>query len=335
MSKNARKEPAVEEYVNGVLCGNITLLSRAITLAESSLSKHQNLAQKIIEKCLSYTGNSIRIGITGSPGSGKSSFIESLGIHLAENKNRKIAVLAIDPSSELTAGSILADKVRMDTLSSHKNAYIRPTPSSGTLGGVAEKTRETILLCEAAGYEVIIIETVGVGQSEIKAHSMVDFFLLLQLAGAGDEIQGIKRGIVEMADLIAITKADGENRKNSELAKSEFENALSLFPPPESGWKPKVVTCSSKENKGIREIWDIIEQYVEMTYKNGFFSNKRKKQAKFWMHESVANRLKADFYENHKVKENIKNMEIMVMNADISPKAAADKLLKIYFDDLK
>lgn len=320
-----------KKYIDGILRGNITVLSKAITLVESTLPKHNELSQKIIDKCLPHTGNSIRIGVTGAPGAGKSSFIESFGNHLIKNEKKKVAVLAIDPSSEVTSGSILADKVRMETLSANKNAYIRPTPSSGSLGGVARKTRETVLLCEAAGFNIVIIETVGVGQSEIKVHSMVDFFLLLQLAGAGDEIQGIKRGIMEMADAIAITKADGRNKKNAVLAKKEFENALSLFPSTNSGWKPPVLTCSSLENNGIKKIWEVITEYKKFTKKNNYFNNRRKNQAKFWMHETANEMIKNKFYQNDEIKKKILEFEKMVINEEISSTAAANKLLEIYY----
>ncbi len=230
---------------------------RLLRLIESSLPEHYDKAQTIIEKCLPFSGNSVRIGITGVPGAGKSTFIETFGLH-AVNAGKKVAVLAIDPSSEHTKGSILGDKTRMEKLSIHPNAFIRPSPSAGTLGGVARKTRETIILCEAAGFDTILVETVGVGQSETAVHSMVDFFLLLMLAGAGDELQGIKRGIMEMADTIAITKADGNNIISAENAKSAFQNALNLFPVQQSGWKPRVLTCSALQNTGISEIWDLI-----------------------------------------------------------------------------
>ncbi len=325
-----KKKLKAKEYVDGILDGNITILSQAITLVESTLPKHSEIAQKIVNSCLPQTGNSIRIAITGAPGAGKSTFIESFGSHLVNKEKKKLAVLTIDPTSEITKGSILADKVRMETLSSHKNAYIRPTPSSGSLGGVARKTRETILLCEAAGFDVIIVETVGVGQSEIKVHSMVDFFLLLQLAGAGDEMQGIKRGIMEMADAIAITKADGKNKKNASLAKKEFENALSLFPSNDLGWKPRVSTCSSMENIGIKEIWKTISDYKKLAKNKNYFIKKRKQQAKFWMHETVKDILETSFYKNEEIKKNIVKLEEKVMKGKTSSTVAANKLLKIY-----
>ncbi len=257
--KKSRKLHSVEEYVNGILNGDITLLSKAVTLVESSNAKHQQIAQEIIARCLPHSGNSIRVGITGVPGVGKSTFIEALGKHITGSFG-KLAVLAIDPSSERSKGSILGDKTRMEELSGDKNAYIRPSPSAGSLGGVARKTRETIVLCEAAGFNHIFIETVGVGQSETVVHSMTDFFLLLKLAGAGDELQGIKRGIMEMADVIAINKADGNNIENAKKAMIQFNNAIHLFPKKESQWNPKVLTCSATKNLGITEIWDEIEE---------------------------------------------------------------------------
>ncbi len=265
---------SADEYIKGILAGNRTLLSKAITLVESSLPKHQEIAQQIIEQCIQYAGKSIRLGITGVPGVGKSTFIESLGIYLT-GQGHQLAVLAIDPSSEKTKGSILGDKTRMEKLSVDKNAFIRPSPSAGSLGGVARKTKEIIILCEAAGFDTIIVETVGVGQSETAVHSMVDFFLLLMLAGAGDELQGIKRGIMEMADALVINKADGDNVKKAKLAQLEYKNALHLFPPSESGWIPTVNTCSSLNNKGIEEVWKVIERLSGINQKQWLFSEKK------------------------------------------------------------
>ena len=255
--RRKRKKYSIDEFVAGILAGNRTILSQAITLVESSLPDHYEAAQAIIEKCLPYSSKSVRIGITGVPGAGKSTFIETFGIHIT-GEGRKLAVLTIDPSSEQTKGSILGDKTRMEMLSVHPNAYIRPSPTTGTLGGVARKTRETIILCEAAGFDTILVETVGVGQSETSVHSMVDFFLLLMLAGAGDELQGIKRGIMEMADLITITKADGANKLVAENARVLYQNALHFFPKKASGWEPHVHTCSAHMNTGIKEVWEII-----------------------------------------------------------------------------
>ena len=324
-----RKQLSVEEYVTGILQQNRTILSQAITLIESSLPKHQEIAQKIIEACLPHTKESIRIGITGVPGVGKSSFIESMGMHVISSSN-KLAVLAIDPSSERSGGSILGDKTRMEQLSAHPNAFIRPSPSSGSLGGVARKTRETIYLCEAAGFDVIFIETVGVGQSEIAVHSMVDFFLLLMLSGAGDELQGIKRGIMEMADVIAITKADGSNVDKALRAKSEYQSALHLFPSTDSGWNPKVQTCSAHSNIGIAELWNTIDEYISLTKKNGFFVSNRIRQSSYWMHQTIQEGIKNHFYENEIIKDKIKLIENEVLTGKISSFEAAQTLLNQY-----
>jgi LAO/AO transport system kinase len=289
----------VHTYVEGIREGSRSLLSQAITLVESSLPKHQSVAQEIIEQCLPFTGNSIRIGITGVPGVGKSTFIEALG-KLVTGKGHQLAVLAIDPSSERTKGSILGDKTRMEDLANDKNAFIRPSPSAGSLGGVARKTKEIIVLCEAAGFDVIFVETVGVGQSETAVHSMVDFFLLLMLAGAGDELQGIKRGIMEMADAIVINKADGDNLTRAQLAMRQYQNALHLFPPAGSGWEPAVRTCSSVSKAGIEDIWDIIERYKTFTKETGYFFRNRKEQELRILLETIRENLKDDFF-NHPV----------------------------------
>ncbi len=318
-----------EEYVEGILAGNITLLSRAVTLVESSKSGHQQLAQEIIVRCLPFSGKSLRIGITGVPGVGKSTFIEALGTYIT-GRGGKLAVLAIDPSSERSKGSILGDKTRMEELAGNKNAYIRPSPSAGTLGGVARKTRETIVLCEAAGFDHVFIETVGVGQSETAVHSMADFFLLLMLAGAGDELQGIKRGIMEMADLLAINKADGSNFEKAQIAKSQYRNALHLFPKKDSGWEPRVLTCSALNNNGIHEIWDKIETYKKLTVTNGFFHKKRNEQSIFWMHETIQEQMKRAFYGHPEISRKLKEFEMLVMNNEISSFVAAGKLLDIY-----
>lgn len=330
--RNKRKPLSLEEYVSGIIGGNRTILGQAITLIESSLPEHNELAQQIIERCLPYTGKSVRIGITGVPGVGKSTFIEAIGGQITA-LGHKLAVLAIDPSSERSKGSILGDKTRMETLCADPNAFIRPSPSAGSLGGVARKTRESIILCEAAGFDVIFIETVGVGQSETAVHSMVDFFLLLMLAGAGDELQGIKRGIMEMADLIAITKADGSNALKAKSAKIEYQSALMLFPATESGWVPKVETCSSMDKSGIMAVWDHVESYVAMAQKNNFFYQRRKEQAKYWMLEAINNRLMRNFYGNESVRSNLEMFEEMVLNDQISSFAAAKKLLNIYYEN--
>ena len=320
---------SADEYVNGILKGDMPLLSKAVTLVESSKPAHNELAQKIVEKCLPYSGKSIRVGITGVPGVGKSTFIESLGKYIT-SRHEKLAVLAVDPSSERTKGSILGDKTRMEDLAADPLAYIRPSPAAGSLGGVARKTRETIVLCEAAGFSTIFIETVGVGQSETAVHSMTDFFLLLMLAGAGDELQGIKRGIMEMADAIAINKADGNNIEKAELAKMQYLNALHLYPVKESGWNPGVFTCSSLKNQGINEIWGAIEQYYSMTKTNGFLAKRRNEQAKYWMYETINEQLKNRFYNSPELKKILTKYESKVLNAEMSSYVAAGKLLELY-----
>lgn len=328
--KKRKQKISIDEYVEGILSGNRTILSQSITLIESSLPAHKEIAEKLIERCLPYASKSIRIGITGVPGVGKSTFIEALGMDLIR-KNRKLAVLAIDPSSELSKGSILGDKTRMERLSTEPNAYIRPSPSAGSLGGVARKTRETIILCEAAGFDTIFVETVGVGQSETAVHSMVDFFLLLMLAGAGDELQGIKRGIMEMADAIAITKADKSNIQKAELARVEYQNAIHLFPPNESGWTSKVLTCSAKTDTGIEEIWHTIEEYYTFTKKNNYFENRRKIQSKYWMYQTIEESLKENFYNQPHLAHKLSQFEKDVLDEKISSFTAAKILLAEYY----
>ena len=328
-TKLKRPEYNSSEFVEGILSGDIAMLSQAVTLVESSLPEHQLIAQEVIEKCLPYAGNSIRLGITGVPGAGKSTFIEVLGMLL--HGGHKLAVLAIDPSSERSKGSILGDKTRMEELSVAKNAFIRPSPAAGSLGGVARKTRESIILCEAAGFDTIFVETVGVGQSEISVHSMVDFFLLIQLAGAGDELQGIKRGIMEMADGIAINKCDGTNVDKAIVAKSLYQNALHLFPPHESEWPPEAITCSSIENNGIYEVWNMVERYVEFVKANGYFELKRNAQSKYWMYETINAQLKANFYENTEIQNLLADSETKVLSHELSSFIAAKNLLDKYF----
>jgi len=320
----------VTAYVEGILSGNRTLLSKAITLVESSLSKHQTIAQEIITACLPYAGNSVRVGITGVPGVGKSTFIESLGKYLTSIEH-KVAVLAIDPSSRRSKGSILGDKTRMEDLANDPNAFIRPSASAGSLGGVAQKTRETIILCEAAGFDCIFVETVGVGQSETAVHSMVDFFLLLMLAGAGDELQGIKRGIMEMADAIVINKADGSNKNKAELAQREYKNALHLFPATASGWEVPVETCSAIENRGIDKVWGIVERYRKsMTEESDFFAHKRKEQTVQTMYDSINRQLNSGFYNDKSVKNAIEKTEKDVLSGKLSAYQAAGNLLDIF-----
>ena len=295
------KQPSASEFISEIKKGNITFLSKAITLVESTNPKHKEKASRIINACLPFSGNSIRIGITGVPGVGKSTFIESLGNFLLK-KDKKIAVLAIDPSSSVNNGSILGDKTRMEELVKQENVFIRPSASGDSLGGVARKTRETIILCEAAGFDTIFIETVGVGQSETVVHSMVDFFLLLKLAGAGDELQGIKRGIIEMADAIVINKADNDNQQAAKLAKGAFTKALHLYPLREDKWLPKVTTCSALQHKGIDSVWKIIEDYFKLIKNNNQFEIKRAKQNEFWLLETINQQLLDQFYQNNSIK---------------------------------
>lgn len=321
------------DYVEGIRKGDVSILGRAVTLVESTADRHQALAQEVIEKCLPYTGHSRRIGITGVPGAGKSTSIDAFGMHVL-GQGHKLAVLAIDPSSERTQGSILGDKTRMERLSQQKNAFIRPSPSAGSLGGVARKTRETIVLCEAAGYDTVFVETVGVGQSETAVHSMVDYFLLIQLAGTGDELQGIKRGIMEMADGIVINKADGDNIKRAELAAGQFRSALHLFPPTPSGWVPEVLTYSGYFELGIDKVWDMIDRYFKFTRDNGYFDRQRNEQAKYWMVESINEQLKANFYRCPEIRALLEQKELKVLNNEQSSFTAAQEVLKFYFDSL-
>jgi LAO/AO transport system kinase len=329
--RKTRRKYSADEFVSGILSGNMTMLSQAITLVESSLAVHYETAQEIIEKCLPYSSRSMRIGITGVPGAGKSTFIEAFGLYIT-GQGHKLAVLTIDPSSEQTKGSILGDKTRMEVLSTRPDAFIRPSPTAGTLGGVARKTRETIILCEAAGFDTILVETVGVGQSETEVHSMVDFFLLLMLAGAGDELQGIKRGIMEMADLIAITKADGANIFAADNTCIAFQNALHLFPKKASGWIPKVCTCSARANTGISEIWTIISDYMLFTKNSGYFESFRKEQAVIRMHNTILDNLKNSFYSHSDVKIMMDSIERQLHDGTITSYKAALKLLEKYFE---
>ncbi len=325
-----KRVPDTAELIDGILKGNITLLSRAITLIESTNPAHEVQASKVVNACLAHAGKSVRIGVTGVPGVGKSTFIEAFGKHLT-HCGHKVAVLAVDPSSTLSHGSILGDKTRMEELVKDPNAYIRPSASGETLGGVARKTRETITLCEAAGFDYIIIETVGVGQSETAVHSMVDFFLLLKISGAGDELQGIKRGIMEMADAIAINKADGDNLKKARLAKTEFNRALHLFPPKPSGWTPTAVTCSAITREGIAELYELIGKYFLQTKENGYFDVRRSEQNHYWLAETIDNSLKSAFYQDKLVIEKMDELQNEVTLGHLSPFTAAQQLLALYF----
>ena len=323
-------QPSSKELIDGILAGTISALSRAITLVESTNASHLAKANEVINACLPHANKSVRIGITGVPGVGKSTFIEAFGKYLT-GLGKKVAVLAVDPSSTISHGSILGDKTRMEELVKDANAYIRPSASGETLGGVARKTRETITLCEAAGFDTILIETVGVGQSETAVHSMVDFFLLLKISGAGDELQGIKRGIMEMADAIVINKADGDNIKKAQFAKMEFKRALHLFPAKKSGWTPTTSTCSSITHEGISEVWDTIENFISLTKDNNYFFEKRKEQNQYWMLETINEQLRLDFYNHPEITALLEKTKKAVQNDEISPFAAAQLLLGNYF----
>ncbi|MEQ9413695.1 MAG: methylmalonyl Co-A mutase-associated GTPase MeaB [Cyclobacteriaceae bacterium] len=318
-----------DAYAKGILNHDRVLLSRAITLVESRLSSDQLLSEELIQKILPHSGQSIRIGITGIPGVGKSTFIEAFGKHLT-SIGKKLAVLAIDPSSQRTKGSILGDKTRMDELSRDDNAFIRPTSAASTLGGVAQNTREAILLCEAAGFDVIIIETVGVGQSEIAVRSMVDFFLLLLIGGAGDELQGIKKGIMEMADGVVITKADGDLKKQANQAKADYQHALHLFPPTESGWTPKVLVSSAVEKTGLKETWEMIEDYKTFATANGFLALQRTTQNKNWFHSSIEQRVKEEIMKHKILIKKINQAELQIERGTISPGAASREIVESF-----
>ena len=330
ISQSRKQQPNANELIAKILKKDKVALSRAITLIESTNQDHLIKANEIINGCLPYANKSLRIGITGVPGVGKSTFIEAFGKHLT-SLGKKVAVLAIDPSSTISHGSILGDKTRMEELVKDENAYIRPSASGETLGGVARKTRETIILCEAAGFDTIIIETVGVGQSETAVHSMVDFFLLLKISGAGDELQGIKRGIMEMADAVFINKADGDNINKAKLAKAEFNRALHLFPAKKSGGIPTASTCSAITREGIDSVWETISNYFELVQSNHYFEEKRKEQNQYWMMETINEQLKNNFYNHAEIIKLLEENKKAVANNEISPFAAAQILLKKYF----
>lgn len=330
-----RHEYTVDEMVEGILKGDVTILSQAVTLVESINPDHYAKAQEVINKCLPYSGKSVRIGISGVPGAGKSTSIDQFGCHVLDRTGGKLAVLAIDPSSERSKGSILGDKTRMEKLTQRDEAFIRPSPTAGSLGGVARKTRETIILCEAAGYDKIFVETVGVGQSETACHSMVDFFLLIQLSGQGDELQGIKRGIMEISDGIAINKCDGNNVDKCQMAATSLRNALHFFPMPASGWTPKVLCYSGFFGNGIKEVWDMIFQYIDFVKANGYFDIRRNEQAKYWMYESINEQLRNSFYNNDIIQERMSKSEERVLRGEMTSFTAAQILLDTYFDDLK
>ena len=335
LKRKKRKELSVDEMVEGIRRGDVTILSQAVTLVESINPDHQRRAQEVIEKCLPYSGNSVRVGISGVPGAGKSTSIGAFGRHVLKEKGGKLAVLAIDPSSERSKGSILGDKTRMEKLAQHPDSFIRPSPTAGSLGGVARKTRETVVRCEAAGFDKIFVETVGVGQSETACHSMVDFFLLIQLAGTGDELQGIKRGIMEISDGIVINKCDGDNVDRCHMAATNFRNALHFFPMPESGWLPKVLCYSGFYGTGIKEIWDMIYEYIAFVKDNGYFDYRRNEQSKYWMYESINEHLRLNFYNNPLIQQQLKEAERTVLAGQKTSFAAAQQLLDTYFDELR
>ena len=319
---------AIEAGVSGLLKGDRRALAKTITLIESSLPAHQEAAQAILEKLLPYTGKAVRLGITGVPGVGKSSFIETLGVALVE-KDLRVAVLAVDPSSVRSGGSILADKTRMERLSTDDRAFIRPSPSGGTLGGVARKTRETMLVCEAAGFDVVIVETVGIGQSETTVASMVDFFLVLLLAGAGDELQGIKKGFLELADALAINKADGDNVERAKLARKEYETALHLLRPASPNWTPPVTMCSAKARTGIGEIWEIVLKHRDTMTASGELAERRRSQSLAWMWSLLEEGLKERFHRHPEVQRILPQLLRQVENGKVPPPAAADQLLAV------
>jgi LAO/AO transport system kinase len=318
-----------QEYINGILKGDRVLLSRAITMIESNLETDKLIAKEIVQAILPKSGNSFRIGITGVPGVGKSTFIEVFGLHLIK-QGYKVAILSIDPSSQRSKGSILGDKTRMEELANMEEAYIRPSASGDTLGGVANKTGETMLLCEAAGYDIILIETVGVGQSETAVHGMTDFFLLLMLAGAGDELQGIKKGIMEMADMVVINKADGDNIRKSQIAKSQYQNALHIFPQSESGWSPVVSTASAIKNIGIDKVWEEISAYKKLVFDNGYFHQNRNLQQVQWMYNNINEELKRLFYGSKDIANQLSMLEKDIISAKISPVKAAQKIIEAF-----
>ena len=323
-----QKRLSANEYIKGVLAGDRGILSRAITLIESQLDQDKRLAQEVLEKTLPFSGKAIRIGITGVPGVGKSTFIEAFGKNIT-NQNKKIAVLAIDPTSQRTSGSIMGDKTRMEELAHESLAYIRPSPAGNSLGGVANKTRETILLCEAAGFEVIIVETVGVGQSETVVKGMVDFFLLLMLSGAGDELQGIKRGIMEMADAVVITKSDGDNIQRVKNAQMEYVHALHLYPATQNNWYPPVLTCSALEKTGLAEIWTMITDFSEKMQANGYWKNNRQEQNLAWMYAFIQQSLEMQFFDNQVVKDNILSIKEKILAGELLPIQGANILLSL------
>ncbi len=324
-----RRRLTVDEYVAGVLAGDRNTVAQAITLVESNAPAHFEMGQEVLRQLIPSTGNSIRVGITGVPGAGKSTFIEALGLQLCEQDN-KVAVLAVDPSSTVTRGSILGDKTRMELLSRDLRAFIRPSPSSGTLGGVTRKSRETILICEAAGFNVILVETVGVGQSETTVRSMVDFFLLLMLSGAGDELQGIKKGIMELADALLVNKADGDNKIRANAAKADYNRALHYLAPATKGWHTRAYTCSAANGEGIEAIWKVIGDFRQQTSASGVFDQRRQRQTLDWVYSMVEEHLRASFFSHAGVESIRAEIDQAVLEGHIPPTVAAQLLIRKY-----
>lgn len=328
-----RRELSVDEYVDGVLAGDRSVLARAITLVESNAERHQEKAQEMLTRLIPHAGNTVRVGITGVPGAGKSSLIENLGLRLCE-QGHKLAVLAVDPTSSVTGGSILGDKTRMEQLSRHRSAYIRPSPSGGVLGGVARKSRETLIVCEAAGFDVIFVETVGVGQSEITVRSMVDLFLLLQIAGAGDELQGIKKGVMERCDLIVVNKADGDNKTRALAARADYDRILHYLQPSTEGWKTRALACSAYTGEGIDALWEAVKEFQDHTTASGVFGRRRHQQDLDWMHNLILEQIKRTFYGRPDIKQNLPAIEQKVIEGLMSPTQAATELLSLEKDHL-
>ncbi len=329
-AEKTRTKYTREQYVDGIISGDRGMLARAITLIESAREADCELAGLILEDCLPHSGNSLRVGITGVPGGGKSSLIEALGRYLVEERRQKVAVLAVDPTSQISGGSILGDKTRMTALAASEDAFIRPSPTRGAAGGVAQRTREAMLLCEAAGYSNLLVETVGVGQTETAVRRMVDFFLLVTLAGAGDELQGIKRGVMELADAIIVNKADGANLKAAEKACGEIKNALHLFPKAVSGWTPRALACSARTGKGIRELWAVVEEHSALTRGNGWRQAARNEQQRQWMRELIEQELRQHFEANSQVRERTAALEREVVEGKTTSLRAAKTLLDAY-----
>ncbi|MEO0795863.1 MAG: methylmalonyl Co-A mutase-associated GTPase MeaB [Verrucomicrobiota bacterium] len=323
-----RKKLSADEAVDGVLSGNRTILARAITLVESRNEQDQKTAREVLRRCLPHAGKAKRVGITGTPGAGKSTFIEYLGLQLC-NANQRVAVLAVDPTSSRSGGSVLGDKTRMEELTRHENAFIRPSPSGGTLGGVAAKSREAMLLCEAAGYAVILIETVGVGQSEIAVRSMVDFFLLLQIAGGGDELQGIKKGVIEMADAIAVNKADGDNLRKAKMACVEYKRVLHYLSPFTPDWTPTALTCSAQTGEGVEEIWQMVSDFCAILEKNGALDQIRSQQNRQWLHSLLKEAVLQKFFSQPSVCQNLPVIEQQVERGELPVVEAVEKVLSL------